>query len=201
MQLIMTPRPYRLGARGAAKDATRRRIVEALADLHVEKGIVATRFEDIARRADVAVGTVYRHFPTIDDMVRACGGRITEITRPPAPEIFAGVEPRSRRVELLVLELFAFYGRAARWLERARCERAAVPALDAGMRAREAQLEAVVREALGSQTAHERIVRGVLALTDFGVWKSLVARGAGDDAASLVAEALVAWLEKSSAPA
>ncbi|MBI2159762.1 MAG: TetR/AcrR family transcriptional regulator [Candidatus Rokubacteria bacterium] len=197
----MAPRSYRLGARGAAKEATRRRIVEAVVDLHGEKGVLATRFEDIARRADVAVGTVYRHFPALDDVVRACGGRISEITRPPAPGIFEGVEARSRRVELLVRELFAFYGRAARWLERARSERAAVPALDAGMRAREAQLEAVVREALGPLAADERIVGGVLALTDFGVWKSLVARGAGDDAAGLVVEALVAWLEKSSAPA
>ena len=39
--------------------------------LHLEQGIVATTWEDIARRADVATATVYRHYPTLDELVGA----------------------------------------------------------------------------------------------------------------------------------
>jgi AcrR family transcriptional regulator len=42
--------------------ATRRRIVEAAAELFVDQGYAATTFEQIASRAGVAVQTVYFHF-------------------------------------------------------------------------------------------------------------------------------------------
>jgi len=57
-----------MDARQAAKDALRRRIVDATMALHLEKGVVATSFDDIARKADVAVATVYRHFPTLHEL-------------------------------------------------------------------------------------------------------------------------------------
>ena len=46
------------------------RIVDAARSLVAESGIEVT-MEDIARRAEVAVGTLYRHFPAKDDLVAA----------------------------------------------------------------------------------------------------------------------------------
>lgn len=53
-------------------DARRNRsaILDAARELVAETGIDTT-MEDIARRAGVAVGTLYRHFPAKDDLVAA----------------------------------------------------------------------------------------------------------------------------------
>jgi AcrR family transcriptional regulator len=46
----------------AAVADTRGRIVEATLALHSEKGMFDTSWKDIAKRADVSVATVYKHF-------------------------------------------------------------------------------------------------------------------------------------------
>ena len=53
-------------------DAARNRakIVEAAKAAFSERGL-ETQMEDVARRAEVGVGTLYRHFPTKDALVRA----------------------------------------------------------------------------------------------------------------------------------
>lgn len=38
------------------------RIVEATLKLHGQKGIFGTTWQEIAQEADVAIGTVYKHF-------------------------------------------------------------------------------------------------------------------------------------------
>jgi AcrR family transcriptional regulator len=48
----------------------RERILDAARVLVAEAGVDVT-MEDIANRADVAVGTLYRHFPAKDDLVAA----------------------------------------------------------------------------------------------------------------------------------
>jgi AcrR family transcriptional regulator len=52
------PRPLRADAR-----RNRERIMDAARELFAECGH-ATQMDDVARRAEVGVGTVYRHFPT-----------------------------------------------------------------------------------------------------------------------------------------
>src|SRR4051795_8712199 len=75
----MSPRKYDMGKRAAAAAETRRRIVEATHQLHKQQGIAATSWEDIAERAGVGVGTVYRHFPTPDDLLPLCGAVAMEV--------------------------------------------------------------------------------------------------------------------------
>jgi AcrR family transcriptional regulator len=57
---------------GVRADARRNRdrILGAARELVAETGVEVT-MEDIARRAQVAVGTLYRHFPAKDDLVAA----------------------------------------------------------------------------------------------------------------------------------
>ena len=57
-------RPLRADAR-----RNRARIVEAAKAAFSERGL-ETQMEDVAKRAGVGVGTVYRHFPTKDALVR-----------------------------------------------------------------------------------------------------------------------------------
>jgi AcrR family transcriptional regulator len=68
--------------RKAAVEETRRRIVEAKLALHSEKDMFDTSWKDIAERADVSVATVYKHFPSLDELVPACGALIMAITAP-----------------------------------------------------------------------------------------------------------------------
>jgi AcrR family transcriptional regulator len=59
------PKPLRADAR-----RNREKIVAAARAAFAEYGLDA-QMDEIARRADVGVGTLYRHFPTKDAMVRA----------------------------------------------------------------------------------------------------------------------------------
>src|SRR5438067_11979435 len=81
----MAPRAYRMTRRAAANAETRRRIVDAAITLHAEKGVLGTSWPDIAKRADVALGTVYRHFPSLDQLVPARTSEARLRTTPPAP--------------------------------------------------------------------------------------------------------------------
>lgn len=190
----MSPRQYRLGKRAATAEETRRRIVESAMALHAERGIAATSMKDIAARADVSVGTVYHQFPTYEQVVRACGSRMREITRPPTPDVVAGLHPLHLRIERLVQELFAYYERYPSF-ERGRCDRDKLPVLAEAVARREQALEAVVREALRPERADERTVRTVVAFTDFAVYRALAAGGLSVAAAAgQVAAVLTAWL-------
>jgi len=187
--------------RSAAVEETRRRIIEATMSLHVEKGILGTSWEDIAHRADVALATVYRHFPTLNELVPACGEGVQAKIRPPRPddaaEIFSGAHSVLERIERLVRELFNFYERGAPHLELSRRERALVPALDVGVSRWEAGFEALVREALRPAGPDEQTVQVVGALIDFSVWKSLVDRGVPkEETAPIVVDLVLCWMGK-----
>ncbi|MBL7499750.1 helix-turn-helix transcriptional regulator [Frankia sp. CNm7] len=60
------------GAPAPRADARRNRarILAAAAEVFAERGASATT-EEVARRAGVAIGTVFRHFPTKDDLLAA----------------------------------------------------------------------------------------------------------------------------------
>src|SRR3954447_16585914 len=64
------PMPYRSTERTEARLAeTRRRITTAARELIAEGGYVAAQVAAVAERAGVAVGTVYRHFPSKSDLL------------------------------------------------------------------------------------------------------------------------------------
>jgi len=191
----MAPRKYNLGKRAASVQDRRSKIVDAIVSLHAEKGVLATSVEDIARRADVALGTVQRHFPSLDDMIRACGPRIVEIAKPPSPEIVSERHSLPERVKILVEELFAFYERAAPWLEVGRCERKKLPLLDANLHHLEQRLDALVREAFRAVSFDREGRKLVTALTDFYVWKSLSDQGMRKEAPHLITQVLLFCLE------
>src|SRR5688572_17258395 len=123
------PRNYSMDKRVAAVEETRNRIIEATMELHDEQGVIATTMQEIAARAGVALGTVYRHFPTLDELVPACGGRTLELNPPPGPAIFADLTHASDRYQALIEALYAFYGRDERRLEVGFAEAMALPVL------------------------------------------------------------------------
>jgi AcrR family transcriptional regulator len=183
----MPPRRYSREKRQAAVDETRAKIVRATMELHNANGILATSFEDIAKRADVATATVYRHFPTLDHIVNACGALTMHTIQPPmaadAPRLFAGARSLSERVDRLVREMASFYGRSQRtwWAVLRDCDK--VEQLRQFIEAHRASVEAHVRKALQSiiEDTEPRTIQVVCALVDYPTWQSLVDRGLQPD--------------------
>ena len=176
----MSPRKYDMSKRARAREETRARIVEATAKLHGENGVLGTSWKDIAKEADVSVATVYSHFPSLDELLPACGALVMERVRPPSPESAAAVvaeapevEERLRRV---AHELFDFYERGGPHIEVDVRERQ-LP----GMREWEEYLldtvAALVREALAPASADTRTVQLVSAFFDLSTFKALRTRG------------------------
>jgi AcrR family transcriptional regulator len=189
-----------MNRRAAASAETRRRILDAAIGLHAEKGILGTSWPDIAKRADVALGTVYRHFPSLDQLVPACTSENALRTRPPGPSILVGLTRPQERIGQFVQELFAFYGRTAPWTPRAGIDRHDLPVLDTILSRREVALKALVEETLGPLRRRRHALEAAVALTDFGVWRSLTHSGLSTEAAArLVTEVLVTWLKRQSA--
>lgn len=172
----MAPRKYQMDKRRAAAEETRQRIVEATLALHSQRGIFDTTWKEIARQADVSVATVYKHFPSLDELVPACGALIMAITEPPtiadAPRIVGDAPAAADRLRGLISTLFDFYERAAPYLEVGPRERQlpAVQAWEAGMRA---VREGLSREALRPVEPDEATVRVASALLAFPVYQSL----------------------------
>jgi AcrR family transcriptional regulator len=167
--------------RAEATEATRKRIVAATVAAHRELGIQATSWDEIARRAGVGVGTVYRHFPTIEDLLPACGEVVEEtLGLPQGGEIaavFAGARSMSARIDRLVGEVFGAYERGAPFIENIRRERGELPALEHWHRRVERTLDAVTSEALKPVAPGERIWEVVRALIDPLTWQAFQARG------------------------
>lgn len=188
-----------MGKRKVAVEETRRRIVEATLALHSEKGIFDTSWKDIAERADVSVATVYKYFPSLDELVPACGAMVVSITDPPSPEdapgIFGDATSLEGRLGRLVSEMFDFYERGEPYMEVGPKERQlpAVQEWEAGMRATR---EALAHEALSFVRPEERTVRAVAALLDFPVFKSFRRHGvAKAEAEEMMNDMLLCWLE------
>jgi AcrR family transcriptional regulator len=179
----MSPRKYQLGKRAAGVAQTRQRIVDAARELHGEKGIAATSWDDIATRAGVGVGTVYRHFRSLDELIPACGEITMQALALPdpatVPSLFEHATEPAERIERLVGAVFEIYERGAPELRAIRRE-ADVHARVAQDRDKlEASLSSLVETALGpfGTTRHDRAL--VRALIDLNTWEALRDRGLG----------------------
>jgi AcrR family transcriptional regulator len=163
--------------RAEIRDQTRERIIQATMQLHDEKGVAPTTFSEVAERAGVGVATVFRHFPKLGDLVRACGAHVWQEMRPPvpdaAPAVFAGAQSTAERIERLVEEIDAFYERGALRLALASRDRELLPELDQFLGAVEAGVEAMVREALKDANLSSRALEVARALMSFPVWAAL----------------------------
>ena len=168
----MAPRRYTLGKRSESIEDTRRRIVDATFELHSEKGVVATSMQDVAERADVALRTVYNHYPTIDDLVGGCAQKVIVLLSPPTPAIFNGLKTLEERMLRLVRELFAMYERGSVQLEVARCEQSEVAELASFVANERVLRNELVGEALHPFEVRRGARKEMVALTDFYVWKA-----------------------------
>jgi AcrR family transcriptional regulator len=178
----MCPRPYQMQRRTASAQETRQRIVQATYELHAEKGIAATSMRDIAQRADVAVGSVYHHFPTYDDVIAACGAFTLEQTQPPTGADLDGLDTPAERLQALVRSVFDFYTRFE-GMERIRAESDKFAQVGAFIAAESANRRSLLRQAIRPRKAGKAALALAMAMLDVAFYRNLRADGLTHDAA------------------
>ena len=192
----MVRRKYEMRKRAAAVEETRRQILQATSECHRELGISATSIEDVARRAGVALGTVYRHYPTLEHLVGACGAIFMDRFALPAPNevgaLFRGVTTREARLDRLVAEVAARYRAGALGIVRVREAKDDFEATAAAHAQIETSLDALVAEAVRPLRYSVARRRAVRALVDARVWRALVDHGLDADGAEEALRRLVA---------
>src|SRR5580698_9395514 len=75
-----------------AQQARRQRVIDAAMMLGLDGGYEAVQMRDVAARADVAMGTVYRYFTSKDHLLAAAHGPQGAVEHPD--------DPRRRRLAL-----------------------------------------------------------------------------------------------------
>ncbi len=195
----MAPRPYTLKKRAQLAEDTRRRILDSIVELHAELGVAATTAADIAARADVAVATVSRYFPSIGDMVQACGAHLRTMVPLPNEAMFDGADDVEKRVWILVDRWFAFHEGLAPWSRHAHADAGRVPALSTALSHMAQHHEATVRLAFAPFGFPETVVRAAIALTGPTYWRSVVDTGMQSAEAKIATtEMLLAWMHSPS---
>ena len=174
------PRRYHMSSRAEAVAATRQRIVDAAKDLYARQGIIATSYEEISRQAGVSQATVYRQFPSLAELIPACGQSVA-VLRPIAAEnaveFFGGLSGPHDRLELLVRGTCDCYDRDRGWLDALRREEELLPEVREIVGLQDAGLRFLVRAAMEGASASERTIQTITALIDFRFWQAL--KGAG----------------------
>lgn len=194
----MSPRKYAMHRRDELAAETRRRIVESTLGLHSENGIFGTSWKAIAERADVSVGTVYKHFPNLDELLPACGALMMERYSPPQPEDAADLmgpsDTPDQRLAAVATAIFDFYDRAGPAAEVDPRERKLV-AIQEWEAYWSATVGGFVKFALAPLRPNAKVVAVAGALLDQRTYAALMARGlTATDAASEITQMIMAWL-------
>ena len=186
---VAKKRGYRLGARAAKQEETRRRIVDAAIELHCSVGPARTTVAQIAERAGVQRHTYYAHFPEERDLFLACSGTALERDPLPAAEQWASLPPGGERVREGLAQLYAWYqrnaGQAACVLRDA--EHHALTREMVELRMKPAMMRAAQLLAEGYS---ERAAGLLHVAMEFNSWRVLSQMRSPESAAALMADAL-----------
>lgn len=139
------PRKYASKRRSAAQNETRHKIIEAVVELHAEKGVLGTTYADIARRADVAIPTVYNHFPTRGELVMSCTAHVAAGAPHFDVNIYEGTDSAEGRLRALVTAVFASHEYFSRWTHWEEAKQ--VPELQPQYEERDKHLSDMIRAA------------------------------------------------------
>ncbi|MBI3611532.1 MAG: helix-turn-helix transcriptional regulator [Nitrospirae bacterium] len=169
----------------------------ATVNLHAEKGVVATTHADIAKRADVAIPTVYKYFPTRADLLPACMGHVASQAPGIGPYLFEKRQDVPSRLAALVHGLFEFHAFLAPWLRWALSESEVIPEIRASLDQTRTVFLELIDQAFtpGFSGPPSSPLRDVAyALLDFPAWKSMTADKnlPLDRAEAIVSDALIA---------
>ncbi|MHB8606341.1 MAG: TetR/AcrR family transcriptional regulator [Thermoplasmatota archaeon] len=175
-------RKYELKARAESQEETRRRIVEAAVALHEALGPAQTSISAIAERAGVQRLTVYRHFPSEVELLRACSGHYRALHPPPDPAAWKAIRDPEARLAAGLGALYRHYRETER--------------LTANV-LRDLEIHPILKETSEPRLRHQREARAILGegwkgvharsaighAIQFRTWQSLAAEGVDDEVA------------------
>ena len=192
----MEKRRYRLEERARQQEATRRRIVEATAELHAEVGPAATTISAIAERAGVQRLTVYRHFPDEKGLFEACGALSEERHPSPDPTLWSAIDDPRARAEAALGALYDYYAGDARGLALVLRDAEELPALGEVLAPFQEYLAWIADDLAGRWAISGSAARGVRAVAglavDFWAWRTLAAQGLAPRESARLMAALIA---------
>lgn len=189
-------RPYRLGKRKAAVDETKRRIIESATLEYQENGIEETSMQAVARRAEVAPGTVLYHYPTPESLAEAVVESWLESMEPPTPEAIDEESPLDERVAQLTRELFRLYERTGH-LYRVYQQSPDHPSIQKASRWWFENVQAMLLRALGDRAEDPEAVQVVSVLVNPGFRGTLISTGVpADRATEIAAQLAIDWLDR-----
>jgi AcrR family transcriptional regulator len=188
-------RPYRLQRRREAMDETRERITRAAFELHATVGPAQATISAVAERAGVQRHTVYRHFPDIVSLIRACTAHGMEVTGLPQPERWEAIGDAVARLRVALEEMYAYYRNNERMIGNILRDLPVMPELAAGSSRYQDHLGRIWGTVLASWSrlrgARGARVRALVSTAlEFGTWQALTTRGGLSDveaAATMVA--------------
>ena len=181
LSIEILPRDYDMTRRAAQVAATRERIARATLACHGRQGVAATSWKDIAAEAGVAVNTVYRHFPSYDELLPACGalffaGLDLDGLIASARRAAGAADPHRTLVELLV----GYWEDHAFEIEGVAAEQNTHRLLAEDHQRILEALDATVRAALGQELTSDDVAT-VRAIAGIGPWRTLTERGVARD--------------------
>jgi AcrR family transcriptional regulator len=190
--------------RGRDPEATRRRIVEAVVELHEEVGPARTTVSAVAERAGVQRLTVYRHFPDEAALIGACSAHWASLHPLPDAAEWAGLADPEARLEGALQSVYGYFRRGAPMLRQVLADEAAVPALGAVVAPYHAwfgELAGQLSAGWGVKGEAQRVLRAAIGhALRFETWASLAAKGLTDAQAVDLLSALVVHAAGRSVP-
>jgi AcrR family transcriptional regulator len=180
-------RRYQMRRRQETIEATRDRIAEAAFELHREVGPAYATISAIARRAGVQRHTVYRHFPDLVELIRACTIHGMEVTNLPDPDAWRAIGDRSHRLGTALGALYPYYRANEGLIGNILRDLPVMPELAAGSAPYQDHLGRIWATVLEpwaeiSGPSGDRVRALVSTALEFGTWQALTRRGGLTDA-------------------
>ncbi len=120
---------YTLKQRAVQQAETRKRIVEAIVELHKTIGPARTTISAIAERAGVERLTVYRHFPQESELFGACAEHWRATNPPPDLAAWRAIDDPLERLVQALNDTYSYYERTAPMLGNVLRDADILPAL------------------------------------------------------------------------
>jgi AcrR family transcriptional regulator len=182
-----------MSRRAELVEQTRQRITEAAVRLHTSIGPSETSMSSVADEAGVTRLTLYRHFPSKDELFGACMTHWRSLHPPPDPERWRAIPSLEARVRRGLIELYRWYAANGDDLYPIYRDAAFTPA--SNRRARQANNERMGDAMLGDADVGDnarRLRAAVGHVIGFWTWRSLVVdQGLSTAAASAMAAEFV----------
>lgn len=194
----MSPRRYTMGKRAVVVEKTRGRILAAALDEYAVTGIADASMASIARRADLAAGTVLYHFPDADGLADAVMAASVERMAVPEPETVSAAGDLADRVRVMTSELFRVYARSTtEYLAWTKSQ--GHPAMATAEAWYNERYTALLLAALGEFARDGMALQVVSALIEPGFRANLVQRGLTDEqVVDETVRLVLAWLTERS---